>query len=112
MRRPKAVAATVGAALGLLALPLPATAVETPVATGCPAGWELINVAEFTAKGYRAPAFLDNPANGGNADGFVCGLAMPDAFREARFPNAPVAVIYLFGDNGNPAQFAPGQVEG
>jgi hypothetical protein len=28
-------------------------------------------------------ALLDNPTNGGNGDGYVCALALPDAVRDA-----------------------------
>ncbi len=38
-------------------------------------GHQLLDVAELTALGYRLPAILDDPANGGNGDGFVCGVA-------------------------------------
>jgi hypothetical protein len=112
MKQAKALAASTGAALGLLTLPSVANAAETPVETGCPAGYAVLSVAELTPQGYRVPAFLDNPVNGGNGDGLVCGLPLPEAFKEARFPNASVAVIYLFADNNNPAQFAPGHLEG
>lgn len=31
-------------------------------------------VADLAALGYRAPGIVDDPANGGNGDGFVCGV--------------------------------------
>jgi hypothetical protein len=33
-------------------------------------------VADLTALGYRVPGIIDDPANGGNGDGFVCGVPM------------------------------------
>jgi hypothetical protein len=33
-------------------------------------------VAELAPLGYRLPGILDNPANGGNGDGFVCGIPL------------------------------------
>ena len=36
----------------------------------------LLSVAELTALGYRVPALLDDPANAGNGDGFVCGVPL------------------------------------
>jgi hypothetical protein len=38
-------------------------------------GNQLLAVADLIALGYRLPAILDDPANGGNGDGFVCGVA-------------------------------------
>ena len=39
-------------------------------------GMLFLSVAELTALGYRVPGFLDDPANGGNGDGFVCGVPL------------------------------------
>ena len=38
-------------------------------------GSQLLVVADLLALGYRLPGILDDPANGGNGDGFVCGVA-------------------------------------
>ncbi len=57
-------------------------AVAEPPNTGCAVGNQntehgnqLLAVADLTALGYRLPGILDDPANGGNGDGFVCGVA-------------------------------------
>ena len=34
------------------------------------------SVAEMTALGYHGPEFADDPANGGNGDGYVCGIPL------------------------------------
>ena len=56
-------------------------------------GMLFFSVAELAAFGYRAPAIVDDPANGGNGDGFVCGVPVgnqttPDGRQ-----------LYLFFDN-------------
>jgi hypothetical protein len=33
-------------------------------------------VGDLAPLGYRLPEILDNPANGGNGDGFVCGIPL------------------------------------
>jgi len=38
-------------------------------------GSQLLVVADLVALGYRLPGILDDPANGGNGDGLVCGVA-------------------------------------
>jgi hypothetical protein len=50
--------------------------------TGCTVGnqntehvHQLLVVADLLALGYRLPGILDDPANGGNGDLFVCGIA-------------------------------------
>ena len=53
---------------------------QTPVATGCPAAYSLFPAG---TPPYRVAALLDDPANGGNHDGYVCALALPDAMRDA-----------------------------
>lgn len=61
---------------------LPATATKTPLTTGCPAGYELLSVESLEAQGpYLVPRRVDEP---GNNNGLVCGLALPDANRDAR----------------------------
>jgi hypothetical protein len=50
-------------------------------------------VADLAALGYRVPGLIDDPANGGNGDGFVCGVpsgnqTTPDGRQ-----------LYLFFDN-------------
>jgi hypothetical protein len=73
-----AVVAVAAAAAGGMAQ----TAVsQTPSETGCPAGFERLAVASLEAQGpYFVPRLVDT---GGNNNGFVCGLALPDAVRDA-----------------------------
>ena len=61
-------------------------------------GSQLLVVADLLAIGYVLPGVLDNPANGGNGDGFVCGVAMGNRLT----PRGNQ--LYLFSDN----QFFPG----
>jgi hypothetical protein len=77
----------------------PATATATPAPallteTGCPSAFQVLSVAELTAQGYRGPAIVDDPANGGN--GRVCGLPLP---QQACGPDCPVPAFYQFGDD-------------
>jgi hypothetical protein len=56
-------------------------------------GMLFLAVADLTALGYRVPGLIDDPANGGNGDGFVCGApsgnqTTPDGRQ-----------LYLFFDN-------------
>jgi hypothetical protein len=86
--------------LGLLtatAAPAPAL----PTETGCPSAFQVLSVAKLTAQGYRAPAIVDDPANGGNGNGLVCGLPLP---QQACGPDCPVPVFYQFGDDNLPAR--------
>jgi hypothetical protein len=61
-------------------------------------GAQLLVVDDLLALGYRLPGILDDPANGGNGDGYVCGIAMGN--RTTPFGGQ----LYLFSDN----QFVPG----
>ena len=80
-------------------------AVAEPPNTGCTVGnqntehgYQLLDLAELLAIGYRLPGILDDPANGGNGDGLVCGLPMGNRIS----PRGNQ--LYLFIDN----QFSPG----
>ena len=81
----------------------------TPIVTGCPAGYSLF--ATDTPP-YGVPAQLDNPANGGNGDGFVCAHAFPDAVRDAFCAAGRGGCLleqlglplYEFTEDDNPAQ--------
>jgi len=67
-------------AAGLLLLAPAAVAAATPVQNGCPAAAELTSVAQLEASGpYQLPGILDDPANGGNGDGWICAFPLPDA---------------------------------
>jgi len=87
------------AGAALLALSAaPALAHDTPVDNGCPASTELYSVAWLESQGpYRLPARLDDPANGGNGDGYVCAFPLPDAVSVAK--GAPVQLYQFFEDN-------------
>jgi len=84
---------------------------STPVVTGCPAGYTLFVVG---TPPYRVPGFLDDPANGGNGDGYVCAHAFPDAVRDAFCANGRSGCLleqlglplYNFTEDNNPAQGA------
>ena len=93
-------AITATAALLVLA---PAAAAATPVENGCPASTELTSVAQLEASGpYQLPGRLDDPANGGNGDGWICAFALPEQVQsEGGFQ------IYQFFENNSKAQGRP-----
>jgi hypothetical protein len=81
--------------LGLLtATATPAAAI--PPETGCPSAFQVLVVEDLLAQGYRAPAVIDNPANGGNGNGLVCGVPLPE---KVCGPDCPVPVLYNFLDD-------------
>ena len=105
------IALVAGAAAAVAVGTASADVSRTPVATGCPAGFSLFAVGTFP---YKVPARLDNPANGGNGDSYLCALALPDAVRDA-FCSARGEgclleqlglPLYLFAEDNNPAQGA------
>jgi hypothetical protein len=81
-------------------------AVAAPPDSGCTNGNDnvtehgtlLLAVADLAPLGYLLPTRLDDPANGGNGDGFVCGVARGN--QTTPFGGQ----IYGFVDN----QFFPG----
>src|SRR5213593_3759946 len=95
----------------VLAVNAGADLAATPVVTGCPAGFSLFVVG---TPPYRVPGFLDNLANGGNGDGYVCAHAFPDAVRDAFCANGRGGCLleqlglplYNFTEDNNPAQGA------
>jgi hypothetical protein len=98
---------TLAAALAVAAVAVPAATAsadvsQTPVATGCPTGSPPLSLAFLASQGpYQLPFRLDA---GGNKNGFVCGLAVPEAARLALCgPDCPVPVLYLFTEDDNPA---------
>ena len=56
-------------------------------------GWLYLSVAALTASGYRVPALIDDPANGGNGDGFVCGVP------QGNQTTPRGTQLYFFSDN-------------
>ena len=99
--------AITGAAVALAtAAAVAAAADATPVKTGCPAKYHVLSVGDLTALGYQVPAFLDAVENGGNGNGYVCGLPLPDAACLAAQPghtSCPVPVLYQFKEDDSPA---------
>jgi|GEM_PF-1941269 hypothetical protein len=83
---------------------------QTPVATACPAGYEHLGVASLEATGpYYVPRLVDTA---GNNNGYVCGLAQPEAVRDAFCKLGGVVACllaqlglphYVFRDDDNPA---------
>jgi hypothetical protein len=64
----------------------------------CPAAWQLRTVESLAATGNApVPGQIDAA---GNADGFVCALALPDAVCiAAGYDPCPVETLYQFRDN-------------
>ena len=74
----------------------------------CPGGYResdvlhgslLLAIGPLTDAGYRGPAFLDDPVNGGNGDGFICGRPIENQTR----PDG--STLYDWWDN----RFPPAQ---
>jgi hypothetical protein len=99
-------ALTLAAAGGLLvAAPATAAFASTPVQNGCPASGELTSVASLEAQGpYQLPGRLDDPANGGNGDGYICAFPLPTAVSDAE---GVTFTIYQFFENNLPAEGRP-----
>ena len=87
---------------------------QTPVATACPTGFDLLSVTALESVGpYYLPRLVDS---GGNNDGYVCGNAQPDSVRDAYCKQGAVVACelealglphYVFKDDDNPAYRAP-----
>ena len=89
------------AACGLSALVYaPPGAAQTPPVTGCPAGWDTLLVADLIPLGYHVPLLVDDPVNGGNGDGVVCGKPI-NPTRAAAICGGPcgVPILYNFREN-------------
>ncbi len=74
-----------------------------PLTNGCASGWEALQLSDLGRYGYHVPFAIDNPANGGNGDGVVCGKPWTPAEMAAREPGARVPVIFDFVDNNLPS---------
>jgi hypothetical protein len=93
----------VASAAGLMLLAPAAVAATTPVQNGCPAAAELTSVAQLEASGpYQLPAILDDPANGGNGDGWICAFPLPEAVQAGG-----EFTVYQFFENNLSAQGRP-----
>jgi hypothetical protein len=74
-------------------------AVPTPPDTGCPAGWQLLNLQEMHQQGYQFTVHPD-----ADGDGFFCGKPVAPAVQAMiceTFPGGvcPVPIIYYLRDN-------------
>jgi hypothetical protein len=98
----KALIALVAAAASALVVGTASADVsQTPIATACPAGFEVLSTAPLKEAGYKLPINIDEA---GNNDGFVCGLERPEAVLLAQCgPTCPVTAFYVFRDNDSPA---------
>jgi hypothetical protein len=66
---------------------------------------ELTSVAWLESQGpYQLPARLDDPANGGNGDGYVCAFPLPQAMADAMGADH---TIYQFFENNLAAEGRP-----
>ena len=88
-------------ALGLLVamMPFPSSPAFADPQPGCPPGYELRSVASLAAAGNApVPGLVDTA---GNADGYVCAHALPDAVCVAKVHPEPclVETVYVFKDN-------------
>jgi hypothetical protein len=105
MRPRRRLAAFLTGATIALALPAASVLAATPVTNGCPASAQLVSVAWLETQGpYQLPARLDNPANGGNGDGYVCAFPLPEAVSDV---NGVSFTIYQFFEDNLPAQGQP-----
>jgi hypothetical protein len=52
---------------------------QTPSATGCPAGFELLNIAALEASGPYPDSVFGAIDRAGNNNGYICGNPQPDA---------------------------------
>ena len=105
------VALLTAATVSALAATAKAAPSQTPVVTGCPAGYEHVSVAALEATGpYPAPRVIDTA---GNDNGYVCAHAQPDSVRDAfcRQGHALACLFeqlglphYLFKDDDSPAR--------
>jgi hypothetical protein len=101
--RPNSRALAITAAAALLLLAPAVVAAATPVQDGCPAAAELTSVAQLEASGpYQLPGILDDPANGGNGDGWICAFPLPEAVQAGG-----EFTIYQFFENNLKAQSRP-----
>jgi hypothetical protein len=56
---------------------------QTPVVTGCPAGFDDLSIAALEASGPYPDSVFGGIDRAGNDNGYICGLAQPDAVRDA-----------------------------
>lgn len=96
---------TAAAAGLLLSVQATSTRAATPVDNGCPASAPVTSVTYLQTQGpYQLPAKLDQPANGGNGDGYICAFPLPGALSDAQ---GVTFTIYQFFENNLPAEGRP-----
>ena len=78
----------------LIAAVLPIGTSASAQKVGCAKGFRSLSVAELAAEGYVLPVTTDDPANGGNGNGIICGR--PIGYRD---PADPTRQIYVFADD-------------
>ena len=87
------------AAAGLLVLAGATVVSATPVNDGCPSAAALTSVAYLESTGpYGVPAFIDDPANGGNGNGWVCAFPLPQAVSDA-WTGGELTIYMFLEDN-------------
>ncbi|MBI2780819.1 MAG: hypothetical protein HYX55_03350 [Chloroflexi bacterium] len=85
------------AAAATLLIAVPSAVSATPVDDGCPTSGQLTAIADLLAIGdYGVPGRIDDPANGGNGDGYVCAFLLPEAVQTAWGSDVR---IYMFNEN-------------
>ena len=60
-----------------------ANASQHPAVTGCPASFEHLSIAALEASGPYPDSVFGGIDRAGNDNGYICGLAQPDAVRDA-----------------------------
>jgi hypothetical protein len=95
MKRFALIAATTAA---FAFIPSTAALAEPASTTGCPASFDVLNVAVLLDQGYRAPAVVDAEGNG---NGTICGKPYKSVRQEMLCPAATctVPIIYAFKDD-------------
>ena len=97
MRLHKALCTAALAASAVLVTAVPALAVDIPPETGCPAGFQVMTVAELEATGHiPAPRNVDAAGNG---NGLICAKPFADAANEQLCGPCPVDQIYFYLDD-------------
>lgn len=92
--------------VGLTAAAMTIALATTPASAtaptdGCPRGYVAHTIEQWAALGYpHAPASVDDPANGGNGDGIVCGRELGAGTAKQTTSGQ---VLYEFVDNRLPA---------
>ena len=88
------------ASLGLVPVTA-APAMGTPPETGCSSANQVLVVADLVPLGYMVPQQVDDPANGGNGNGLVCGKPFNPVVQQLHCPadTCPVPVVYYFRDD-------------